>query len=281
MRSLKSAGSYRAVLVADQRVGQGADLQQAMPIGVVAGQPAALQAEHDAGSPHADIRHQTLEPLPVSGGCPGVSLVDVDHDDLFGRPAQSHRPLSQVVLTDARLGVVQHLTQGGLADIQIGGPLTDATPSPWWESRRSLLLTPGRPEPWSPARRPDRCRLPRKWRWAAPAAAPRQGCFGLFAARPPSPGPGARPGRDASLADRHPGPELAAARIARDRFGQTGHRSPPLLGRAALARARSIERGWTLTPKRSSITSTRSAARSPGSASSRSWAKATTSADIL
>ena len=38
------AGVIEAVFVADQRAAQGADLQQPVPVGVVAGQPGAFQA---------------------------------------------------------------------------------------------------------------------------------------------------------------------------------------------------------------------------------------------
>src|SRR6266702_4483517 len=37
------------VFVADQGAGHGTDLQELMPVGVVAGQPGAFQAEHDPG----------------------------------------------------------------------------------------------------------------------------------------------------------------------------------------------------------------------------------------
>ena len=45
----------QAVLVADQGAGQRADLQQPVPVGVVAGQPGHFQAEHDPGPAHADV----------------------------------------------------------------------------------------------------------------------------------------------------------------------------------------------------------------------------------
>jgi hypothetical protein len=44
-----------SVLVTDQRVRQPADLQEAMPVGVVAGQPGHLQAQHDPGSSHPHL----------------------------------------------------------------------------------------------------------------------------------------------------------------------------------------------------------------------------------
>ena len=86
------AGVVDAVLVADQCAGQGADLQQPVPVGVVPGQPGNLQAQHDAGVAHADLGDQPLEPFPVGGRRPGLALVGVDGDDLFGRPAQGDRP---------------------------------------------------------------------------------------------------------------------------------------------------------------------------------------------
>jgi len=38
------------VLIADERAGHRADLQQPVPVGVVAGQPGDLQAQHDPGA---------------------------------------------------------------------------------------------------------------------------------------------------------------------------------------------------------------------------------------
>ena len=55
------------VLVADQRGRHGADLQQPVPVGVVAGQPGHLQAQHDPGPAHADLGDQPLEAFPVGG----------------------------------------------------------------------------------------------------------------------------------------------------------------------------------------------------------------------
>ena len=50
-----------AVLVENERIGEGADLQQAMPVGVVPRQAGHLQPHDDAGAPHADIAHQALK----------------------------------------------------------------------------------------------------------------------------------------------------------------------------------------------------------------------------
>jgi len=108
-RSLNAAGSYRAVLVQDEGPGQGADLEQAVPVGVVAGEAGHLQAEDDPRPAHPHLGHQALEPLPVGGGGPGVALVGVDHHHLLLGPSQSDGPLAEGVLALGGFGVLHHL----------------------------------------------------------------------------------------------------------------------------------------------------------------------------
>ena len=111
----------QAVLVADQRRGHGADLQQPVPVGVVAGQPGYLQAQHDPGAAHADLGDQTLKSLPIGGRGSRLALIGVDGDDPLDFPAQRDRLLPQRILAGGGFGVGQHLTQRGLAHIQIRG----------------------------------------------------------------------------------------------------------------------------------------------------------------
>ncbi len=108
-----------AVLVADQRVGQRADLQQPMPVHRVARQARDLQAEHDAGMPHADLGHQALEAFAVRRGT-RLAEVAVDDDDALLGPAERHRALAQAVLALGALGVLEHLPQRRLAHVQVG-----------------------------------------------------------------------------------------------------------------------------------------------------------------
>src|SRR6185437_16124277 len=70
---------------------------QLMPVGGVAGQPGALQAEHDPGPAQRHLGDQLLEAFPVRGRCPGLALVDVDHGDLVRGPAERDRLAAQVV----------------------------------------------------------------------------------------------------------------------------------------------------------------------------------------
>jgi hypothetical protein len=109
------------VLVADQRAGQRADLEQPVPVGVVARQAGDLEAEHDPGLAEPDVGDQPLEPLTAAGACAGLALVGVDHDDLLGRPAELHGSLAERVLALGRLAVVLDLAQGRLAHIEIRG----------------------------------------------------------------------------------------------------------------------------------------------------------------
>lgn len=110
----------QAVLVADKRVGMGADLDELLPVGGVAGQPGAFQAQDDAGPAQGDLGDQVLEPGPVGGRGAGAALVDVDDVDFVLGPAERGRAALQVVLARCRLGVVDHLVEGGLADVEVG-----------------------------------------------------------------------------------------------------------------------------------------------------------------
>jgi hypothetical protein len=90
--------------------------EELVPVGGVAGQPGAFQAEHDPGPAEGDLGDQVLESFPVGGAGSGVALVDVDHGDLVRRPAEADRLAAQVVLADRGLGVVDDLLEAGLAD---------------------------------------------------------------------------------------------------------------------------------------------------------------------
>jgi hypothetical protein len=107
-----------AVFVADQGAGQAAQSGELVPVGGVAGQPGAFQAEHDPGPAQRHLGDQVLESFPVGGRGAGVALVDVDHGDLVCRPAEADRLAAQVVLADRGLGVVDDLLEAGLADVQ-------------------------------------------------------------------------------------------------------------------------------------------------------------------
>jgi hypothetical protein len=100
-----------AVSVGDERVGQGTQIQQLVPVGVVPGQPGDLQAQDDPGLAQADIGDQLSEPAPARGGRARAAQVIVDHHDLIPGPAQGPGPAGQIVLPVQALGMVHRLRQ--------------------------------------------------------------------------------------------------------------------------------------------------------------------------
>jgi hypothetical protein len=117
---VEAAGVIEAVLVADQRAGHPAQLQELVPVSGVAGQPGAFQAQHDPGPAEGHLGGQLLEAFPVGSTGAGLALVDVDHGDLVAGPAERDRLAAQVVLADRGLGVVDDLLEARLADIEQG-----------------------------------------------------------------------------------------------------------------------------------------------------------------
>ena len=109
-----------AILVEDQRVGQGADLEQAMPVGVVPGEPRDLEPHHDARAAESDIRHEPPKPLPPRRGCARLSLVGIDHDHLIVGPAERRSARPKRILPLRALDVLDHLLHRRLSDVQVG-----------------------------------------------------------------------------------------------------------------------------------------------------------------
>ena len=110
-----------AVGVGDQGVGHPGQIQQPIPVGVVAGQPRNLQRQYDSHLTEPDLRGQLGEPGPPRGARPGHAEVVVDHADRRRRPAQRVRAGDQVVLAGGRFLVAVDLGHAGLADIDDRG----------------------------------------------------------------------------------------------------------------------------------------------------------------
>ena len=101
-----------AVRVSDQSIGDRAQIQQLVPVGVVAGQPRHLDAEHDPDPPKTNVGHQLLKPAPPLGLRPRPAQVSVDHHHLVGGPTQRNRTLPQFILAGKGFGVLDHLRWG-------------------------------------------------------------------------------------------------------------------------------------------------------------------------
>ena len=157
---VEQPGVVDAVGVGDQRVGHPGQVQQPVPVGVVAGQPGALQRQHDPHLPEPDLGGQLGEPRAAGRAGPADAQVVVDHPHGAAWPAQPLGPRDQVVLAGGGLPVAVDLRQRGLADIDHRRPpqmrgghleLTHQRSPPSrsarrpWRSRRPAARSPPRP----------------------------------------------------------------------------------------------------------------------------------------
>src|SRR5262249_35415967 len=111
------AGVVHTLLVDDQGVGQGTNLQQAIPVTAGAGEARSFEAEDSPGLGQSDLGDQELEAVAVGRGGAGASPVLIDDGDGGRRPAQILGPLHELVLPGGAGGVFADLEQGGLADV--------------------------------------------------------------------------------------------------------------------------------------------------------------------
>lgn len=78
-------GVVQAVFVKDQRIGERADFQQAVPIAGVTRQTRHLKPQYNSRLAHPHITYQTLKPFAV-GGRAGLTEIGIDDDDAVVRP---------------------------------------------------------------------------------------------------------------------------------------------------------------------------------------------------
>jgi hypothetical protein len=136
--------------VGDQRVGQRAQIQQPVPVGVAPRQPRYLDPEHDPDPPQPDLGDQPLEPVAPVAALGRPALVLVDHDHLRGVPAQRDRPLNQLILALATLGVALDLRHRRLAHVHVRPALQVLTldhahrPSSRWLRIRAIARASSR-----------------------------------------------------------------------------------------------------------------------------------------
>ena len=115
-----SARIVQPLAVSDEHVKDRAQLQQLVPVVVVAGQARGVQAQHQAGLAQTDLGDQALEAVPLDAGRSRLAKVVIDHRDAFPRPTQRRGPVDQAILQLRALLVLADLNGCGLADIDIG-----------------------------------------------------------------------------------------------------------------------------------------------------------------
>src|SRR5258706_16384439 len=76
--------------IADERVRQSAQIQQAVPISIVARQPGDFQTQHDTDLPEGHLGGHFGETGPLSEAGTGNTEVFIDYPDLVAPPTQCH-----------------------------------------------------------------------------------------------------------------------------------------------------------------------------------------------
>jgi len=105
------------VLVGDQRPGEGAEVEQLVPVGRGAGKPRNLKREDHADLAEPDLGDQLLEAEAALARCARAASVLVDDGDRLGRPVERERPLAQGVLARLRFQVALELRGRRLAHV--------------------------------------------------------------------------------------------------------------------------------------------------------------------
>ena len=109
-----------AVLIGEQGLEDGAEVEQLMPVFVGAGQATGLQTEDDADVIQGHLAEQISEAGAALGGPAGEPLIFIDDLHAVGGPAELDRPAIERVLPGGRFAVIQDLLRRGLANVDDG-----------------------------------------------------------------------------------------------------------------------------------------------------------------
>ena len=102
---VEQGGMIDAVGVADQRIGEAAQLDEAMPIGVVARQARDLEPENEADVGERDFGGEPCEPRSRDKAGAGEPEVLIDDDDAIGGPAEFTGFGGKRILSIGRLAI--------------------------------------------------------------------------------------------------------------------------------------------------------------------------------
>src|SRR5439155_12250732 len=88
---IKERRMVKAVAVSDQSVSDAAEIEQAIPVGIIAGHPGDFEAEHDANVAERHFRGHAGEPGALGESGAGHTEIFVDDDHLFLGPTEFTR----------------------------------------------------------------------------------------------------------------------------------------------------------------------------------------------
>ena len=108
-----------SIEIANERVRDATQFQEAIPLRVVAGDAGSFPAENDADLAQANFLGHLRKAGAEHYARAGVSQVFVHHFDLRAGPTQLDGALAQLVLTFGGLAIHEHLRGRGLANVNI------------------------------------------------------------------------------------------------------------------------------------------------------------------
>jgi hypothetical protein len=108
-----------STLIDDERIGHAAQIEQTVPVGVVARQTRDFESENDSNVPQCYLGGHARKAATICDTGAREAQILVDHTDLLFVPAEAERTLSKRVLALCRFAVVLNLTGTGLAVIPI------------------------------------------------------------------------------------------------------------------------------------------------------------------
>ena len=98
-----------AVSIADESVGETSQINEAMPIGVVAGEPRCFKAEHEADVGERHFGGEPGKSGTGDGAGPREAKILINDKDALIRPTEFARLAGQGVLALRRLSIVLDL----------------------------------------------------------------------------------------------------------------------------------------------------------------------------
>ena len=117
---VEQARVIKSVEITDEGIGDRTEVQQPIPLGVVACDPRRFQAEDDADLPHGHVVGHLGKAVTRYHSRPGVGQIFIHDLNLRFRPAQLNGTLAQLILPLGGLAVDQHLRGRGLTDVHVG-----------------------------------------------------------------------------------------------------------------------------------------------------------------
>ena len=113
------AGIIETFAVGNDDAEERAQIEELMPVAIVAGKPGSVEADDEAGITQSDFGNQLLEAHPLDGPGSGFAKIFIDDVHAFMRPAEGHGTVDEAVLQFRAFLMMPHLVHGGLADVNV------------------------------------------------------------------------------------------------------------------------------------------------------------------